>query len=139
MKKITLAAVSVLTVLAMVVSLAACGQTPEQKLNAYIESEAFQSQLTSMKSSFGSMMDMDVRAEGYKLIYEIIYKTQIDENLVGATKCQLDTTFQSMSSTYEGIADVIKEEVGVENPVVVLSILNADKTEITTIEFGTSK
>ena len=34
MKKITLAAVSVLTVLAMVFCLAACGQTPEQKLNA---------------------------------------------------------------------------------------------------------
>ena len=139
MKKLTLAAVSVLTVLAMVFCLAACGQTPEQKLNAYIESEEFQSQLDSMKSSFGSMMDMDVRAEDNKLIYEIVYKTQIDENLVGATKSQLDTTFQSMSSTYEGIANVIKEEVGVENPVVVLSILNADKTEITTIEFGTSK
>ena len=139
MKKFLTASVAVLAAVTMVFGMTACGQTPEQKLNAYIESEAFQSPLNSMKSSFGSMMDMDVRAEDNKLIYEIIYKTQIDENLVGATKSQLDTTFQSMSSTYEGIADVIKEEVGVENPVVVLSILIADKTEITTIEFGTSK
>ena len=139
MKKITLAAVSVLTVLAMVFCLAACGQTPEQKLNAYIESEAFQSQLTSMKSSFGSMMDMDVRAEESKLVYEITYKTQIDSNLVDAVKSQLDTTFQAMASTFEGVADEIKEVVGIENPTVVIRLLNADKTEITTIEFGTSK
>lgn len=139
MKKFTLAVVSVLTVLAMVFCLAACGQTPEQKLNAYIESEAFQSQLTSMKSSFGSMMDMDVRAEDNKLVYEITYKTQIESTLVDAVKSQLDTTFQSMSSTFEGVADEIKEVVGIENPAVVIRLLNADKTEITTIEFGTSK
>lgn len=139
MKKITLSVVSLLAVLSMVFCLAACGQTPEQKLNSYIESEAFQSQLDSMKSSFGSMMDIDVRAEENKLIYEITYTTQIDSSLIDATKTQLDSTFNSMASTYEGIADAIKEEVGVENPVVVISILNADKTEITSLEFGTSK
>ena len=139
MKKITLAAVSVLTVLAMVFCLAACGQTPEQKLNSYIESETFQSQLDSMKSSVESMMDMDVRAEDNKLVYEITYKTQIDDSLLDATKEQLDSTFNAMSSTYEGIADTLKEELGIENPVVVLSILNADGTQITSLEFSATK
>ena len=139
MKKITLSVVSLLAVIAMVFCLSACGQTPEQRLNSYIESEAFQSQLDSMKSSFGSMMDMDVRAEENKLVYEITYKSQIDSTLVDAVKSQLDTTFQAMASTYEGIADEIKEVAGIDNPAVVISILNADKTEITTIEFGTSK
>ncbi|MEE0914332.1 MAG: DUF4854 domain-containing protein [Ruminococcus sp.] len=139
MKKFLTAIVAVLAAVTMVFGMTACGQTPEQKLNSYIESETFQSQLDSMKSSVESMMDMDVRAEDNKLVYEITYKTQIDDSLLDATKEQLDSTFNAMSSTYEGIADTLKEELGIENPVVVLSILNADGTQITSLEFSATK
>ena len=139
MKKFLTAIVAVLAAVTMVFGMTACGQTPEQKLNSYIESETFQSQLDSMKSSVESMMDMDVRAEDNKLVYEITYKTQIDDSLLDATKEQLDSTFNAMSSTYEGIADTLKEELGIENPVVVLSILNAAGTQITSLEFSATK
>ena len=139
MKKFLTAIVAVLAAVTMVFGMTACGQTSEQKLNSYIESETFQSQLDSMKSSVESMMDMDVRAEDNKLVYEITYKTQIDDSLLDVTKEQLDSTFNDMSSTYEGIADTLKEELGIENPIVVLSILNADGTQITSLEFSATK
>lgn len=139
MKKILTAVVAVLAMVTMVFGMTACGQTPEQKLNAYIESETFQTQLDSMKSSVESMMDVDVKAEENKLIYEITYKTQIDDSLLDATKEQLDSTFNAMSSTYENLANSMKEEVGIDNPVVVLSILNADGKEITSLEFSATE
>lgn len=139
MKKITLSIVAVLMALTSVFTFAACGQTPEQKLATYVESDTFQKQVDSMKEQFASVLDVKVSAEGSKVIYDFTYKTQIEDSLVAATKETLDTTFQSMSSTYTGIADALKEEVGVENPVVVININNADGKNITTIEFKATK
>lgn len=139
MKKITLSIVAILMALTSVFSLAACGQTPEQKLVSYVESDEFQKQVDTMSQQFASVLDVKVSAEGSKVIYDFTYKTQIEDSLVAATKETLDTTFQSMSSTYTGIADAIKEDVGVENPVVVININNADGKNITSIEFNASK
>lgn len=139
MKKLTMSIVALMTSLVMALSLTACGASPEEKLANYIESETFQTQLDSIKSSFESVMDIDVKAEENKVIFEYKYKTQVDDATVVASKTQIDSAFQSMSSTFEGIADTIKEEVGVENPVVVIIIFNADGSEITSVEFGTSK
>lgn len=139
MKKITLSIVAVLMALTTVFSLAACGQTPEEKLANYISSDTFQSQVDSMEQSFGSALKIDVKAEGSKIIYDFTYTTQIDSSLVATTKETLDSTFNSLSSTYEDIANSIKKEVGVENPVVVININNADGTEITTLEFSATE
>lgn len=139
MKKITLSIVAVLMALTSVFTFAACGQSPEQKLATYVESDTFQKQVDSMKEQFASVLDVKVSAEGSKVIYDFTYKTQIEDSLVAATKETLDTTFQSMSSTYTGIADALKEEVGIENPVVVININNADGKNITTIEFKATK
>lgn len=139
MKKITLSIVAVLMALTSVFTFAACGQSPEQKLVSYVESDNFQKQVDQMASSFASVLDVKVSAEGSKVIYDFTYKTQIEDSLVAATKETLDSTFQSMSSTYTDIADAIKKEVGVENPVVVININNADGKNITSIEFKASK
>lgn len=139
MKKITLSIVAVLMALTTVFSLAACGAAPEQKLQNYVSSETFKSQVDTMAKSFESVLDVDVKAEGSKLIYTFTYKTQIDNSLIETTKETLDNTFQSMSSTYEGIANSIKKEVGIENPVVAIEINNADGSSITTIEFSATE
>lgn len=139
MKKITLSIVAILMALTSVFTFAACGQSPEQKLASYVESDTFQQQVDTMSKTFADVLDVKVSAEGSKVIYDFTYKTQIEDSLVAATKETLDTTFQSMSSTYTGIADAIKEDVGVENPVVVININNADGKNITTIEFKATK
>lgn len=139
MKKIALSIAAIVMALTCVFSLSACGQTPEEKLANYIESDTFKEQVDSMSSQFESVLDVDVKAEDSKIIYEFTYKTQIPDNTLDTVKSSLDSAFQSMASTYEGIANTIKKEVGVENPVIVVNINNADGKNITTMEFNATE
>lgn len=135
MKKIITAIISVLMVATMVIGMTACGASPEEKLKNYVESDTFQSQVEAQKSSLGSTLDLNVKVEGSNLIYECIYKTQISEDLVDSVKTQLDSAFSSLSSTYESIANQLKSELKLENPVVIVRILNADNTTITEYKY----
>lgn len=135
MKKIALSIAAVVMALTCILSLSACGQSPEEKLTNYIKSDIFQKQVDSMSSQFESMLDIDVKAEDSKVIYEFTYKTQIPDETLGTVKSTLDSSFQAMSSTFESIANEIKKDVGVENPIIVVSINNADGKNITALEF----
>lgn len=135
MKKIITAIISVVMAATMVLGMTACGASPEEKLKNFVESDTFQSQIDTQKASLGSTLDLDVRVEESNLIYECIYKTQISDDLIDTVKGQLDTVFNSMSSTYEGIANQLKTDLKIENPVVIVRILNADKSIITEYKF----
>lgn len=135
MKKIITAIISVLMAATMVIGMTACGASPEEKLKNYVESDTFQSQVEAQKSSLGSTLDLNVKVEGSNLVYECIYKTQISEDLVESVKTQLDSAFSSLSSTYESIANQLKSELKLENPVVIVRILNADNSTITEYKY----
>lgn len=135
MKKLALSIVAVLLALTTVFGLTACGETPEQKLKSYIESDTVQKQLDSMTSSFESMLDIDVKAEGEKLVFDFTYKTQIDDSTLDLMKSQLETSFNSLSSTFESLANQIKKEVGIENATVVININNADGKNIINLDY----
>ena len=47
-----------------------------------------------------------------------------------AQKSSLESAFESLSSTYEGIANSIKESVGIDDPSVVVKINTKDGTNI---------
>lgn len=130
MKKVITAVITVVMAVSMVLAMTACGATPEEKLKSFIESETFQSQIDSYKSSFGSTLDVDVKADENKLIYEFTYKSQIEDDDVEVMKEQLDTTFEANAATYEDIANELKSELKIEDPVVVIQALNADGTTI---------
>lgn len=135
MKKFALSIVAVLLALTTVFGLTACGETPEQKLKSYIESDTVQKQLDSMTSSFESMLDIDVKAEGEKLVFDFTYKTQIDDSTLDLMKSQLETSFNSLSSTFESLANQIKKEVGIENATVVININNSDGKNIINLDY----
>lgn len=135
MKKLALSIVAVLLALTTVFGLTACGETPEQRLKSYIESDTVQKQLDSMTSSFESMLDIDVKAEGEKLVFDFTYKTQIDDSTLDLMKSQLETSFNSLSSTFESLANQIKKEVGIENATVVININNADGKNIINLDY----
>ena len=105
------------------------GKTPEQELAEYIESDEFQSQLDTMKSSYESVMDIDVKADGQSVIYVFTYKTDLPEESLDTVKSTLEEAFDSMSSTYEGIANDLKNE-GLDNPSVVIEINAKDGSNI---------
>lgn len=135
MKKLITAIVAIMIAATLAFGMTACGASPEEKLKNFVESDTFQSQVDAQKASLGSTLDLDVKVEGSNLIYECIYKTQISEDLVENVKTQLDTAFNSMSSTYESIANELKSDLKLENPVVIVRILNADNTTITEYKF----
>ncbi|WP_294467938.1 DUF4854 domain-containing protein [uncultured Ruminococcus sp.] len=135
MKKLSLSIVAVLVAITTVFGLTACGETPEQKLKSYIESDTVQEQISSMTSSFESMLDIDVKAEGEKVVFDFTYKTQIDDATLETVKSQLETAFDSLASTFESMANQIKKEVGIENATVVININNADGTNIVNLEY----
>lgn len=135
MKKLALSIVAVLLALTTVFGLTACGETPEQKLKSYIESDTVQKQLDSMTSSFESMLHIDVKAENEKLVFDFTYKTQLDDSTLDLMKSQLETSFNSLSSTFESLANQIKKEVGIENATVVININNADGKNIINLDY----
>ncbi len=135
MKKLITAIVAIMIAATLAFGMTACGASPEEKLKNFVESDTFQSQVDAQKASLGSTLDLDVKVEGSNLIYECIYKTQISEDLVEDVKTRLDTAFNSMSSTYESIANELKSDLKLENPVVIVRILNADNTTITEYKF----
>lgn len=135
MKKLTTAIVAIIVAVTTVMCLTACGQSPEQKLQSFVESSEFQEQLDSLKTTFGSTLDIDVKADGEKLVYDFAYKTQIPEESLETVKPQLQSSFDAQASIFEDLANQMKKEVGIEDATVVINLNNADGTNIISFEY----
>lgn len=139
MKKIVLTLAAALIAVTSIFCFAGCGQSPEEKLASYIDSDSFQSQLDTMKSSYDSVMDIDVKADGQSVIYVFTYKTDLPEESLDTVKSTLEEAFDSMSSTYEGIANDLKEKEGLDNPSVVIEINAKDGSNIFSKTYNATK
>ncbi len=135
MKKIALILAAALIAVTSIFCFAGCGDSPEQKLANYVASDECRKELDSMKSTYESMMDVDVRAEGKSLVYDLTYKTELPEESLDTVKSSLE----SLSSTYEGIANSIKESVGIDDPSVVVKINTKDGTNIFSKTYNATK
>lgn len=139
MKKIALILAAALIAVTSIFCFAGCGDSPEQKLANYVASDECQKELDSMKSTYESMMDVDVRAEGKSLVYDLTYKTELPEESLDTVKSTLETGFDSMSSTFEGFANDIKDEAGVDNPSVVIEINTKDGKNLFSKTYNATK
>ena len=139
MKKIALILAAALIAVTSIFCFAGCGDSPEQKLANYVASDECRKELDSMKSTYESMMDVDVRAEGKSLVYDLTYKTELPEESLDTVKSSLESAFESLSSTYEGIANSIKESVGIDDPSVVVKINTKDGTNILSKTYNATK
>lgn len=139
MKKIALILAAALIAVTSIFCFAGCGETPEQKLANYIASDACQKYIDTLKSSFGSTLDIDVKAEGEKVVFTFAYKTDLPEESLDTVKSTLETGFDSMSSTFEGFANDIKDEAGVDNPSVVIEINTKDGKNLFSKTYNATK
>lgn len=139
MKKIALTLAAALIAVTSILCFAGCGDSPEQKLANYVASDECQKELDSMKSTYESMMDVDVRAEGKSLVYDLTYKTELPEDSLDTVKSSLESAFESLSSTYEGFANDIKDEAGVDNPSVVIEINTKDGKNLFSKTYNATK
>ena len=115
MKKIALILAAALIAVTSIFCFAGCGDSPEQKLANYVASDECQKELDSMKSTYESMMDVDVRAEGKSLVYDLTYKTELPEDSLDTVKSSLESAFESF---------------GIDDPSVVVKINTKDGTNI---------
>lgn len=139
MKKLTLSIVAVVTALVMVLGMTACGASDEKKLENFVAGSDFQTELESIQSQFESQMEINAKAEGTTLVFEFKYNTQLDDAVVEASKDALNTAFDSMKSTFEEMANVIKDDLKIEDPKVKIIVQNADGAEITSFEYSATK
>lgn len=129
---ITLAAVCCLT---LVFSLAACkgGSGKYATMEEYVQSAEMQSQIASLQQTMEEQgLSMTITGEENKLIYTYTYLSEVSD-LVGDA---LESALQQQSSTFESVAETLKQAVDVDNPVVVVRYLSSDGTEICSMEFG---
>ena len=91
MKKIALTLVAVVLAVTSIFCFTGCGESSEQKLANYITSDACQKEIDTLKSSFGSTLDIDVKAEGEKVVFTFAYKTDLPEESLDTVKSTLET------------------------------------------------
>lgn len=99
----------------------------------YLNMPEVKAQLDALIDSMSGMgMTMEVTGEGNKLIYAYQFETQLDD--VETIRAGLEEGIMSQEATFKAIARSLKEEINVENPVVVITYLNADGSELYTAE-----
>lgn len=135
MKKVLSLALALVMVFSLAACFTACNQASGKPATVedYIASDAMQEQITEIKETVASMgMDIEIKGEGNKLIY--VYTYQQDIVLDGMADA-LASALDAQASTFEAVATSLKEDVGVENPVVVVKYMANDGTEIYSQEF----
>lgn len=119
----------------MIFSLFACG-AKVKTVEDYLKDKDVQSQMDTLKETMkNSGIDMEVKAEGNKLIYSYKYSDQIDEENLSAVKENLESGLEIQASVFDGFLKTLKDEMKISDPSISVRYLNADGSEILTKEY----
>lgn len=163
MKKKLLKVVCVAGVLAMAFSFVGCGssdsdsnsdkdttktEAPANKdddksesgtLEEYVNTDEFQSQIDTLKQTYsGQGMSIEVKAEDNVLIYEYTYESVAKADVTDDQIAELESALEQQASTFELLADQLKEETGVKDPVVRVVYVGSDGEVIAQKDFSSS-
>jgi hypothetical protein len=120
--------------LALCLSLFSCGKT---KLETFIDSDDFQSQVEEMSSSYESQgLKLSVSARGQSVVYTCQYTSELDEETIASMKKTLDNALSdsSMTSAFENILSTVKENVS-DTESVIVEYTDKDGNVITSYEY----
>lgn len=99
----------------------------------FAESDLIQDQLTGLKESLAEGgMDINITGEDNKLIYTFSY---LEITKVDGMAEAIDQQLASQEDNFKAVAKSIKAAVEVENPVVVVTYVDANGDEILTKEY----
>ncbi len=116
----------------MALSLVACS-SKYKTMQDYVNSSEVQEQIASVKEEVESAgMQIEVKGEGNKFIY--VYTLDIND-VPDEVASQLESGLTAQASTFEELAEALKQEVQVDNPVVVVQYVDSDGKEIYSQEF----
>lgn len=132
MKKIVSKAIVAVLAVLMAVSFVSCS-SKYKTMEEYVNSSEVQDQISSLKEEVqNSGMNFELKGEGDKLIY--VY-TIDSAYVVDGLGEQLEAALTEEASTFEQVAEELKKEVAVKNPIVVVQYIDSDGNEIHVQEF----
>ena len=118
--------------LAMTLAVVGCGKKYDS-VDDLVASDEMQSEMEEFKTTpNGSLMNLEIKADGEKIIYAYTLNQQVDpEALVESLEAALDEQKDAFSQA----AKALKKEVKADNLSVIVQYLNNDGTEIYSREF----
>ncbi|MBU9735166.1 DUF4854 domain-containing protein [Diplocloster agilis] len=120
-------------ILAMTLTVVGCGKKFDN-LDEFVASDEMQTELETVKESLaGSGMSVDIKADGEKLIYAYTLDQQVDPTGMAES---LEAAMDQQKDAFIQVAEELKKEVKVDNPVVVVQYLNNDGSEIFSKEYA---
>ena len=119
MKKVTSKLVLLLMVLVMMFGLTACGGKKYSSVSDYLNSDEIKTTFDEAKKSMeGSGIDVEISADGDKMIYTYnCSQIEKSDELVAAMEAQLskaDATFQDAANQMKDFVDVEKGQIEVK-------------------------
>lgn len=103
----------------------------------FLESDLMRSQVASARESLGGdLMDIDLAAEGNRLVYSFTYRDLEGQDLAAlgeALAAELET--ENLASAYRSIAATLQSAVDVADPVVVVTYLAPDGSTLASKEY----
>lgn len=119
---------------------AAGGRTETGKyatVKDFLDSDLMQSQLKTIKEQLGTSgngLEVNVAGEENKMVFTFLY--ELGDRDVKTVSAELETAMVSMEKSFELTAASLKEAVEAENPVVVVTYVAEDGTELYSKEFS---
>lgn len=101
-------------------------------LEEYINNNAeAQEEIDALAESSG----MEISVKGNTITYIYSYDQTFDEAMIEQMAAQFESTMESMSSTFEGVAVTLEEETGIEDITVKVLYQDSAETEIYSVEY----
>ena len=105
-------------------------------INAYISDPEVSKSIDSAKEGLGDVLTFDYHAEGDTLVYDYTYTKQYDDTAVATLRPALESSLEKNIDSFNQVVDVIKKNVNVSNPKLVINYHNNDGSIIATRTFS---
>lgn len=133
MKKLGKKLIALVAVTVMGLSMIACGKK-YKSVEAYVKSSEVQDVLKQTESAMGSGVDVDITADGDKMVYTFKYNT-IELADQPDLSAQLESAMGTQDSTFQEAADDMKKLVKADKPSVVIEYVDKNDEVIFSKEY----
>ena len=102
----------------------------------YINTPDVKKSIDSAKDASSDVMTFDYHAEGNQLVYDYTYNDHISDSDLDGIRTNLENSLESNADKYTEVVKVLKKNVKINDPQIVLNYHNADGSVIATRTYG---
>lgn len=129
-KRILMGSLILSLIMAMAIMFSGCGSSPTT-LEEYVNSDSEAQEMIDSMSSSGMTIDITDNT----LTYTYTYNQTFDDDIISQMAPEMEKTMDSMSSTFEGVAQTLEEGSEIEGITVKVVYVDAAGTEIYSAEY----